>query len=222
MPAAELSKPHDWRAMTRSATILDSSRRSLLGPTLSRRTLIGAVTVTIVCGLGSAADDRPETNWARGAAGVASDRRLSPAFLRNAYGFYRAAVARQGRFPNDALYSLAIASELSLKAYLLHRGVSDDWNRIHIRHDLRRALAFAEAAGFRQAPGGLADLASSLTPFYERHAIHWRATEITVPADVPHACDTVRALLGGVAGQIDRETAKHSWMARPHWETANA
>jgi hypothetical protein len=76
-----------------------------------------------------------------------TDRHLTTTFIRNARGFLEG--AEDGRFPEITRYFLAIAIELSLKAYLLHRGISDDWNRIHIRHDLRKALAV-----FRRPMGG--------------------------------------------------------------------
>ena len=133
-------------------------------------------------------------------------------FRRNAAGFHRAAVGSQASFPEGSFHSLAIAIELSLKAYLLHRGVSDDWNRIHIRHDLRKAVDCARRAGLRRVPGGLPDLASSLTPYYERHAFGRGGPAILVSQPIPQACDTVGGLLRGVAVQIDQETATDDWL----------
>lgn len=193
---------------------------------VSRRALIGAGSAAaIACGLGgreSASDGVPETSWAGGAAGLASDRRLSTAFRKNAYGFYRAANANQLRFPNNALYPLAIAIELSLNAYLFHRSVSADRNRTYIRHELRKAVTYAENAGSRLTPGGLADVASSVAFYYERHALHRRVSEILAPEDVPQAFDTVRALQRGIDRLIDHETAKYSWMVRPRRDDAHA
>jgi len=185
---------------------------------IPRRTLTGPGSAAAIdaglSGHGSTARVRGETNGPDTQTRGAADRRLSHAFRQNACGFYRAAVACQGRFPEHSLYSLAIAIELSLKAFLLHRGVRDDWNRIHIRHDLRKALACAEGAGFRRAPGGVADLAASLTPFYERRAVWQGALQVIFPPDVPQACDTVGDLLCGVTGQIDEEIANDVWTAQ--------
>jgi hypothetical protein len=175
---------------------------------INRRTVVEAGSAAVAasgCGVyGSPAGQRREIN---GATQGPASRRLSVVFCRNAAGFYRVAVVRQGRFPENSLYSLAIAIELSLKGYLLHRGVSDDWNRTHLRHDLHRALVYAERLGFRRAPDGLAGLAACLTPYYERHAIGWPELE-------PRAHDIVGDLLRGVAGQIHQETANGFWAVR--------
>ena len=61
------------------------------------------------------------------------------------------------RHPEGARYFLAIAIELALKAYLLDRGISDDWNRVYLRHDLVKVLRFARRAGFTDAPAKLLD-----------------------------------------------------------------
>ena len=53
------------------------------------------------------------------------------------------------------------------------------------------------------------------------NGLPWCAPEITAPEDAPQACDTVRALRRGIDGQIDLETAKHSWTARPRREDAH-
>lgn len=143
-----------------------------------------------------------------------ADRHLSFVFRRNACGFHRAAVDCQVRFPANILYFLAIAIELSLKAYLLHRGVSDDWSRVRIGHNLDKALVCAKRAGFRHVPDDLPDLASRLTPYYARHAISLHAREIMSPRLLPQAYETVRSLLHGVAAQIDQEATNEDWTAR--------
>ena len=47
------------------------------------------------------------------------------------------------------------------------------------------------------------------------NGLPWCEPEITAPKDAPQACDTVCALRRGMDSQIDQETAKHSWTARP-------
>lgn len=193
---------------------------------VSRRTLIAGGSATALVGAlsghGLAAALTCETHRAdhRRQGGV--DRRLSLVFRRNAHGFHRAAVDYQAGFPANTLYFLAIAIELSLKAYLLHRGVSDDWSRVHIGHDLVKALACAQRAGLRRAPGDLPDLASRLTPYYERHAIGRGAPDIMPSRQLPHACETVRSLLHGVAAQIDHEAVSDPWAAPQRLESAHA
>jgi len=61
---------------------------------------------------------------------------------------------------------LAIAIELSLKAYLLHRGITDQWNRVHLRHDLTKALRCVRLAGLEGIPDGIREMADLLGPLY--------------------------------------------------------
>ena len=193
-------------------------------PVISRRALLGAG-AAVVSGLSwphSAAGDQHEADRPDLSPRGDADRRLSFAFRRNAYGFYRAAVGAQAGFPETSFHSLAIAIELSLKAYLLHRGISDDWNRSHIGHDLRLALACARRAGLRLVPDGLPDLASSLTPLYEHHAFGRSTTATTVLLPLPQACETVLGLLHGVTVQIAEEIALDEWAPRLRRENTHA
>ena len=85
-------------------------------------------------------------------------------------------------------YASAIAIELGLKAYLLHRGFSDDWNRTHLRHDLKKALRCARLAGLRDLPVGLAELAAVLGPLYASGDLRSGAAEpeLTVSPEAAH------------------------------------
>lgn len=49
---------------------------------------------------------------------------------------------------------------------LLHRGFSDDWTRVWLRHDLSKALRCVRMLGFEAVPGGIAELAAVLGPLY--------------------------------------------------------
>lgn len=66
----------------------------------------------------------------------------------------------------QSAYHSAIAIELGLKAYLLHRGFSDDWTRVWLRHDLSKALRCVQMLGFEGVPDGIAELAAVLGPLY--------------------------------------------------------
>lgn len=132
----------------------------------------------------------------------AADLDLARVFLRNARGFFRAGDETGALYPDHALYDFAIAIELSLKAFLLWRGLTDDWNRRHIRHDLRKALRCARRAGLRDIPGGLDVLTQALSPAYQRHAIHTRSEELLAIINVPAACETVRQLLDLVGQNV--------------------
>ncbi len=134
-----------------------------------------------------------------------ADWLLAYTFRRNAAGFHGAAETAQDRHPEVTRNFLAIAIELALKAYLLDRGISDDWNRIHIRHDLTKALKCARRAGFNSAPAGLPALAALLSPYYEVHAISSMAPDAIAAVSWPEACDTVRDLITAVGAVVDGE-----------------
>lgn len=116
------------------------------------------------------------------------DHRLVGAFVRNARAFQTMAWTEKDRA--GSAYHSAIAIELGLKAYLLHRGFSDDWNRVHLRHDLKKALRCARLAGLREVPDGLAELAASLGPLYASGALRSGAVEPELPLS-PEATDSV-------------------------------
>ena len=189
---------------------------------ISRRALVWAGSAAVVGGLGPYGPAASEVTRSDRSDREPADRRLSLAFRRNAAGFHRAAVGSQASFPEASFHSLAIAIDLSLKAYLLHRGVSDDWNRIHIRHDLRKALDCARRAGLCRVPGGLPYLTCCLTPYYERHAFSRSVPEVMSPRLLPQACETVRGLLWGVGDQIHYEAAINDLRTRPLGEEAHA
>jgi hypothetical protein len=135
------------------------------------------------------------------------DRQLARVFLRNAGGFFRSGDATGALYPDHALYDFAIAIELSLKAFLLWRGLTDDWNRRHIRHDLRQALRCARRAGLDEIPAGLEALVQVLSPAYQRHAIQSQAGQLLALINVPSACETVRQLLDLVAAVVVAEAS---------------
>lgn len=118
------------------------------------------------------------------------DRRLAKAFARNARAFHAMAWTDDDRVGSRSAYHSAIAIELGLKAYLLHRGFSDDWNRTHLRHDLSKALRFARMAGFRAVPDGIAELAAVLGSLYASGALRSGSVDPDPPLS-PDAVDRV-------------------------------
>ncbi len=74
--------------------------------------------------------------------------------------------ADDDRVGAQSAYHSAIAIELGLKAYLLHRGFSDDWTRVWLRHDLSKALRCVRMLRLRGVPDGIAELAAVLGPLY--------------------------------------------------------
>lgn len=142
-----------------------------------------------------------------------TDRSLAATFRCNAAGFHEAAEAALPRHPEVTRYFLAIAIELALKAYLLHRGISDDWNRVYLRHDLSKALRFARRAGFNGAPAALPELATLLGPYYQAHAISQMPPEAVAPVCWSQTCTTVRDLIDAVVDAAGREASDHEGAA---------
>ena len=182
-----------------------NSRQRWRVSAISRRALIGAASTAIIVSAAPAGSAQEILSGRAGdpypkAAGVA----LSAVFWTNAQRFHAAALATEDRFPRQAAYSLAIAIELSLKSYLLHRGFSDDWNRVHIGHDLRRALRCARRAGFDDIPPNLPVITTLLSPYYLRHAFDGMTPTTVALLDGLGAYATVQALHHAVGGAVRR------------------
>lgn len=126
------------------------------------------------------------------------DHPLAATFRCNAASFLEGAEAALPRYPEATRYFLAIAIELALKAYLLDRGISDDWNRVYLRHDLAKTLRFARRAGFNGASAGVAELAALLGPYYQVHGISRMTPDEVASVCWRQACTTVRELIAAV------------------------
>ena len=118
------------------------------------------------------------------------ERRLAQAFARNARAFHAMAWTDDDRLDSRSAYHSAIAIELGFKAYLLHRGFSDDWNRTRLRHDLSKALRCVRMVGFRGVPDGIAELAAVLGPLYASGALRSGSFTSDLPLS-PDAADRV-------------------------------
>jgi len=138
-----------------------------------------------------------------------ADWLLAYTFRRNAAGFHEAAETAQDRHPEVTRCFLAIAIELALKAYLLDRGISDDWNRAYLRHDLSKALRFARRAGFNGAPAALPELAALLGLHYQLHAISQMPPKAVASVCWSQACATVRDLIDAVVEAAGREASDY-------------
>ena len=134
------------------------------------------------------------------------DHRLARSFAHNARAFHAMAWTDHDRVGTRAAYHSAIAIELGLKAYLLHRGFSDDWNRVHLRHDLSKALRCVRMIGFRSVPDGIAELVAVLGPLYASGALRSGTIrpDLSLP---PEAADQVICdLLSAVEAAIGMES----------------
>ncbi|OJY74071.1 MULTISPECIES: hypothetical protein [unclassified Rhizobium] len=118
-------------------------------------------------------------------------RELAKAFYRNGRGFLRAASDPVADNARDICYSLAIASELVLKSFLLTRDWNDDRCRCEIRHDLERGLACVAAAGLDGLPDDFSYVVGVLNAYYPKHAFMDFAVPPGDPAFVARARSTV-------------------------------
>ena len=133
------------------------------------------------------------------------DRALARAFVRNARAFHEMGQAAKGREGSSSDYHLAIAIELGLKAYLLHRGITDQWNRVHIRHDLTKALRCARMAGLKDIPKGIAQMAEALSPSYASGALSRGLGEPSCPLPPSEADEAIRDLLDAVKAIVHHD-----------------
>lgn len=131
------------------------------------------------------------------------DRELARAQFGNAEVSLRGAkwAVSQG-MQNSALHSVAIVVELALKSYLLSVATSDEWNRDHIRHDLDKAISYAELAGLTP-PAGLRELTAVLHPHFQRGGFQREPSRQWPDTLTDEACQIATALLVEVKAQAD-------------------
>lgn len=111
-----------------------------------------------------------------------ADHELAIAFHRNALSFLAAAAGIRSRTPRASEHYLSIAIELALKSYLLHLGVTDAWNRRHLRHDLAKALRFARRGGLQARSETLRSIVHRLGSHYQTRGFS-RSSDILISAD---------------------------------------
>jgi len=133
------------------------------------------------------------------------EQSLAVALVRNARTFHAMAWPESDPSGVRPAYPSAIAIELGLKAYLLHRGFSDDWNRIHLRHDLKKTLRCARLAGLRDVPDGVAELAAVLGPLYASGVLRSGEVEPDLPVSSEATARAISRLLAVVETAIGME-----------------
>ncbi len=67
----------------------------------------------------------------------------------------------------ETLHQAGGVAKLALCAHLLDVGFPDNWNAAHIRQDIAKALAYANATGFGHDCPDMARLAVILTPYWK-------------------------------------------------------
>jgi hypothetical protein len=73
----------------------------------------------------------------------------------------------ESRFSNPALHFAGFVCQQALCAYLLDVGFADEWNAQHIKQDIAKALAYANACGFGHDCLDMARLAVVLSPYWK-------------------------------------------------------
>lgn len=97
---------------------------------------------------------------------------LASLFLENADGFLRSTeFAASKGFESEIMAGCCYALELILKSFLLSRGRSDEWNRLHIRHDLRKALLEAHRLGLSEQPKPITRFIETCSDHYRQHTL---------------------------------------------------
>lgn len=134
-----------------------------------------------------------------------ADRHLAPTVCENARSFHAMARHQRDRHGGTSAYYLAIAIELGLKAYLLHRGITDQWNRNHVRHDLTKALKCVRRAGLKDVPEGLQRLAETLSPLYASGGLSRGVADPSIPLPLDAADKAIDDLLQSVEAIIGTE-----------------
>lgn len=133
------------------------------------------------------------------------DPHLARSFAYNARAFHAMVWTDDDRVGVRSAYHSAIAIELGLKAYLLHRGLSDDWNRAYLRHDLTKALRCVRMLGFQDIPDGIAELADVLGPLYVSGALRSGMCNPELPLPLDAIDQAICDLLSAVEAAIGVE-----------------
>ena len=71
------------------------------------------------------------------------------------------------RHAKEALHQAGFVTQQALCAYLLDMGFADAWNARHIKQDIAKALAYANACGFGHHCPDMARLAAVLSPYWK-------------------------------------------------------
>ena len=149
-----------------------------IAPATSRRALLRALTAVPVATLTApvaipwskalatlhAHYDNPPVALVRTKQG----RSLSRFRYHNAESFCRGLdQGLYGRDVSEMLYQSGIVAQLALSSHLLDMGFPDNWNARHVRLDVAKSLAYANATGFAHECPDMARLAAVLSPYWQ-------------------------------------------------------
>lgn len=101
---------------------------------------------------------------------------------------------------DQMLYQSGIVAQLALSAHLLDLGFSDDWNARHIRLNVGKGLAYANATGFAHHCRDMARLAAVLSPYWKW--VHAHQFDQPQPDDGAFTIGEVRPILRALLDRV--------------------
>lgn len=116
----------------------------------------------------------------------------------------------------EMLYQSGIVAQLALSAHLLDVGFSDEWNARHIRLDVGKGLAYANATGFAHHCPDMTRLAVVLSPYWKWGHAH--QFDQPRPDDGGLTIGQVRPILRALldrAHDVTGHPRPHGWRRRP-------
>lgn len=183
---------------------------SAIGSPTSRRTLLLGLTATPAAALATPVaspwgqalrllhddyDDEPAS-----LVRTKERRSLSRFRYHNAEGFFQSLDRGFYDRCNEMLYQSGIVAQLALSAHLLDVGFSDKWNARHIRLDVSKGLAYANATGFAYHCPDMARLAAVLSPYWKWG--HARQSDQPRPDDGAFTIGEVRSILRALLDRV--------------------
>lgn len=107
---------------------------------------------------------RTQKRWVR--------RSLSRFRYHNAESFFESLGRGFYDRSDEMLYQSGMVAQLALSAHLLDVGFSDAWNARHIRLDVGKGLAYANATGFAHHCPDMTRLTAVLSPYWKWGHVH--------------------------------------------------
>lgn len=178
----------------------------------SRRTLLRGLTIVPVAGPAIASP------WAKGLASLHKHYEDEPATLARSkegrcisrFRYHNAercwmvtdiVAFPKSRFTNPAMHFAGFVCEQALYAYLLDMGFAGGWNASHIKQDIAKALAYANACGLGHDCPDMAQLAVVLSPYWKwgYHYDEWEEDRNRTGGFVPA---TIKALLRALVDRV--------------------
>ncbi|WP_459661648.1 hypothetical protein [Novosphingobium sp. 11B] len=111
-------------------------------------------------------------------------------------------------FTNPALHFAGFVCQQALCAYLLDMGFADGWNASHIKQDIAKALAYANACGLGHDCPDMARLAVVLSPYW-KWGYHYDEWEEDRPCTGGFVPATIKPLVRALVDRVHDVTWHH-------------